>query len=85
MNLQRLWTDEVMQELNPSEKLFYFYVLTAPGRSSESKSYEIDLNDFSKHTGFSIEVIQVLIRRFHQEYCLINYENGVMTVGGIHG
>ncbi len=82
MNLQRLWTDEVMQELNPSEKLFYFYVLTAPGRSSESEPYPVELDDISKHTGFSIEVIQVLIRRFTEEYCLINYENGIMRAGG---
>lgn len=84
MKLENFWNDQMVQEMNPSEKLFYLYLLTSPARKERNK-YEISISEISRHTGFSPEVIQVLLRRFENEYYLINYENNTLKLGGLHG
>ncbi len=88
MKLENFWNDQMVQEMNPSEKLFYIYLLTSPARKERnriSRQYEISISEISRHTGFSPEVIQVLLRRFENEYYLISYENNTLKLGGLHG
>lgn len=83
MDFNKFWNDDGVREMNPSEKLFYLYLHTSP--KAQEKTYEISTLEISNHTGFSVDVINVLIRRFEYEYGLITYSNGLMQVGGLHG
>lgn len=84
MNLQHFWNDEAVREMNPSEKLFYLYLHTSP-KTNEKQPFNIEPEEISKHIGFSVDVINVLIRRFEYEYALITYSDGLMCIGGLHG
>lgn len=84
------WDLEVVQELNPSEKLFYLYLHTSPAAAlmnpdNSPGKFKLSTELISQHTGFSIEVVNSLIRRFEYEYNLISYSDGIMSIGGLHG
>lgn len=68
------WVDSYIQELDPSEKLIYLYLLTNQ-HTKICGIYEISLKQIAFDTGFEKEMISKIIIRFEKDNKVL-YRNG---------
>lgn len=69
------WNDEkVMDMFSPEDKLFMLYLLTNP-HTTQLGVYAINPKHISFETGYTIEVVNVLLDRFENSYKLIKYSH----------
>lgn len=62
----KIWEDNYVLELDPSEKLLFVYLLTN-SRTSIAGIYEINLRKVSMETGFDKEMIMKILERFARD------------------
>ncbi len=57
------WSDPFIQDLNPSEKYFYLYLITNP-KSTIAGVFEISLRQMAFDTGYNQDTVKGLVQRF---------------------
>lgn len=71
----KFWTSmDVIDNYSVEDKFFALYLMTN-GRSTQSGIYSLPKKIISFETGFTIDVIQVLLDRFSKEYGRIAYSD----------
>jgi len=60
------WTDAYIEKLTPDEKLIFIYLLTNP-LNNIAGMYEIRAKRIGFETGYDIEVIENILKRFEKE------------------
>ena len=76
------WNDKkVMDEFSPEDKYFMLYLLTNP-HTTQLGIYELPISSASNETGYTKDVIKVLIERFETKYDTIKYskETGEIAI-----
>lgn len=69
------WQDtKVMDEMTPEDKYFFLYLLTNPA-TNQLGCYEISKRQMSNETGYNLETIEKLIKRFEDILKVIRYSN----------
>ncbi|HOD55438.1 MAG TPA: DNA replication protein DnaD, partial [Candidatus Cloacimonadota bacterium] len=66
------WDDDWVNELDPSEKLFYLYLITNTNNNLIG-IYKMPKKKIRFDTGFSSEVVTLLLDRFENQYKKIYY------------
>jgi len=79
MNVSRniqssFWSDEKVAEFNTEDKLFFLYLLTN-ANTKQVGVYKVSPRQMSFDSGLSPEVVETLMRRFENEYGLIQYDS----------
>src|SRR5690606_31036423 len=68
------WTDaKVLDDMTPEDKYFYLYLLTNP-YTKQCGCYEISKRQMSNETGYNIQTIERLIKRFEKHLKIIRYD-----------
>ncbi|WP_368658480.1 DnaD domain-containing protein [Metabacillus halosaccharovorans] len=68
-----LWKNPIIaEEMNPEDRLFYLYLLTNP-YTTQIGIYRITKREIAFDLGYSLEVIESLMKRFIEEFKLIRY------------
>lgn len=74
------WTDmQVIDNYSVEDKFFYLYLLTN-AKSTQIGIYSLPKKVMSFETGFTTEVIQVLLERFSKTYNIIRYSEDTQEV-----
>jgi hypothetical protein len=69
------WTDsKVVDEFTPEDRYFYLYLLTNP-HTNLCGCYEVSIKQMSDETGYTKEVIKLLLDRFEKSHNVIRYSN----------
>jgi hypothetical protein len=69
------WQDvKVMEEMTPEDKYFYLYLLTNPN-TTQIGIYPLTKKQMAFDTGYSLESIQSLLKRFESDYQVIKYNH----------
>lgn len=67
------WDDtKVMDDFSPEDKYFMLYLLTNP-HTTQLGIYELPISSASNETGYTKDVIRVLLDRFETKYELVKY------------
>lgn len=67
------WEDKkVMDEFSPEDKYFMLYLLTNP-HTTQLGIYELPVSSASNETGYTKDVINVLLDRFENKYDIVKY------------
>jgi len=66
------WDDDWINELDPSEKLFYLYLITTTNNNLIGV-YKMPKKKICYDTGFSMEIVKLLLERFENQYKKIYY------------
>lgn len=73
------WTDSYVEELDPSEKLVFLYMLTNP-LCNICGIYEIRSKRIAYETGFDKEVIERILERFVRDRRIMRVDDWVVLV-----
>ena len=74
------WTDsKVVDEFTPEDRYFYLYLLTNP-HTNLCGCYEVSIKQMSDETGYTKEVIKLLLDRFEKSHNVIRYSNQTKEV-----
>lgn len=69
------WTDDkVLDEFSIDDRLFMLYLMTNP-HTTQLGIYKVNMKYMVIETGFSKDVLNVLIERFERNYGIIKYSN----------
>ncbi len=79
MNVSRniqsaFWTDDKVAEFNTEDKIFFLYLLTND-HTKQVGVYKVSPRQMAYESGLSADVIERLMRRFENEYELIQYDS----------
>ena len=74
----KFWRDSYIEELDPSEKLLFLYLLTNPD-TNISGIYEIPLKIIAVDTGIDKDMVKKLLDRFETDN-KIKYKNGWIAI-----
>jgi len=72
------WQDAFVLNLTPEEKFFYIYLLTN-SKTTQCGCYELPLKLAALETGYDVETIKKLIKRF-EEYGKIKYSENTQEI-----
>ena len=76
----RFWSDsKVIDDMKPEDRYFYLYLLTNE-KSNQVGCYEISKNQISKDTGYSIEKINNILKKFENKLKLIIYDKNTKEI-----
>lgn len=73
------WTDPYTENLDPSEKLLYIYLLTNP-LCNVAGIYEIRFSRMAFETGFDKEMIEKILNRFIKDKKILKIEDWIVIV-----
>lgn len=76
------WTDRWVEELDPSEKLVYLYLLTNP-LCNVAGAYEIHTKRIAYETGFDRSVVENILKRFENDNKIIRYNDYIIIINFI--
>lgn len=68
-----MWRDKIFKNLDTSEKLFWVYLLTNPF-TKQCGIYNTTVYEISLYSGLSVNVVELLLERFQNQYKLIKYD-----------
>ena len=78
------WTDsKVVDEFTPEDRYFYLYLLTNP-HTNLCGCYEVSIKQMSDETGYTKEVIKLLLDRFEKSHNVIRYSNQTKEILLLH-
>ena len=64
------WTDEIVEDFTPEDKLFWLFLLTNP-KATTLGIYEITVKQAAFWIGYSVDSVRTLFDRFENKYGLI--------------
>ena len=73
------WTDSYIEKLSPDEKLVFIYLLTNP-LCNIAGVYEIRSKRIGFETGYDIEVIENILKRFERDGKIIRFNDWLKLV-----
>lgn len=73
------WTDPYVEKLSPDYKLIFLYLLTNP-LCNIAGVYEIRLKRMAFETGYDVEVVETILKRFVKDGKLILIESWIIIV-----
>ena len=73
------WSDPDVEEFDPSEKLLFLYFLTND-KVRLSGIYEIGMKKVSRETGFTVDVILSMIKKFEEKEKMFYIDNHVIVI-----
>lgn len=78
------WTDmQVIEQYSIEDKYFYLYLMTN-GKTTQVGIYPLPIKVISFETGFTTEVVKVLLDRFENDYKQIQYSEKTQEVTVLH-
>jgi len=69
-----IWRDRIFQKLDTSEKMFWLYLLTNH-TTKQCGIYRSPASEMSYYCGLSVDVVNLLLKRFEETYNLIKYDD----------
>ena len=67
------WDDvKVVEDFTPEDRYFYLYLMTNP-HTNLCGCYELGKKQMSSETGYSLKVVEELLKRFEHTYSVIRY------------
>lgn len=76
------WTDAYIEKLTPDEKLLFIYLLTNP-LNNIAGMYEIRSKRIGFETGYDIEVVENILKRFEKDKKILRNEDFIVIVNHI--
>lgn len=76
------WTDPYIEDLDPSEKLLYLYLLTNP-LCNIAGAYEIKMKRIAYETGFDKEMVDKVLNRFAKDGKIVRWNEWIFIVNFI--
>lgn len=73
------WTDPYIEDLDPSEKLVYLYLLTNP-ICNIAGAYEIKMKRIAYETGFDKEMIDKILTRFMRDWKILRVDDWILII-----
>lgn len=73
------WTDSYVERLTPDEKLIFLYLLTNP-LCNVGGIYEIRTKRIGFETGYDIEVIENILKRFERDKKILRHNDWIVMV-----
>ncbi|MBT7338301.1 MAG: hypothetical protein HN802_01205 [Candidatus Jacksonbacteria bacterium] len=73
------WTDPYVEDLDPSEKLLFIYLLTNP-LCNVAGIYEIKIKRIAYETGFDKEMVEKILGRFEKDDKLMKKDDWLIVV-----
>lgn len=73
------WTDGYVEKLTPDEKLIFLYLLTNP-LCNIAGIYEIRSKRIAFETGYDIEVIDTILKRFKKDKKIILFNDWIIII-----
>ncbi len=73
------WTDSYVERLTPDEKLIFLYLLTNP-LCNVGGIYEIRTKRIGFETGYDIEVIENILKRFERDKKILRHNDWIVLV-----
>lgn len=78
------WTDmDVIDNYSVEDKYFYLYLMTN-AKTTQVGIYALPIKVMSFETGYTVDVIRVLLERFNSKYKKIIYSNSTQEVTLLH-
>ena len=69
------WSDsKIVDDFTAEDRYFYLYLLTNE-KSNQLGCYEISKNQMCRDTGYNLETVEKLLKRFEQIHKVIVYDN----------
>ena len=76
------WTDPYIEKLSPDYKLVFLYLLTNP-LANISGVYEIRLKRVAFETGYDVEIIENILKKFVKDHKIIQFESWIIIINHI--
>jgi len=76
------WTDTYIEKLTPDEKLLFIYLLTNP-LCNVAGVYEIRAKRIGFETGYDVEVVETILKRFERDKKILRFEDWIVIVNHI--
>lgn len=76
------WTDSYIERLTPDEKLLFLYLLTNP-LCNVGGIYEIRTKRIGFETGYDIEVVENILKRFERDKKILRHNDWIVLVNHI--
>lgn len=76
------WTDPYIEKLTPDEKLIFLYLLTNP-QCNIAGVYEIRPKRVAYETGYDVEVIETILKRFIKDQKIIRINDWLIVINHI--
>jgi len=76
------WTDTYIEKLTPDEKLLFIYLLTNP-LCNVAGVYEIRAKRIGFETGYDVEVVETILKRFERDKKILRFEDWIVVVNHI--
>jgi len=76
------WTDTYIEKLTPDEKLLFIYLLTNP-LCNVAGVYEIRAKRIGFETGYDVEVVETILKRFERDNKILRLKDWVIIVNHI--
>lgn len=76
------WTDTYIEKLTPDEKLLFIYLLTNP-LCNVAGVYEIRAKRIGFETGYDVEVVENILKRFERDNKILRLKDWVIIVNHI--
>lgn len=73
------WTDTYVEDLDPSEKLLFLYLITNP-LCNVAGIYEIKLKRIAYETGFDKEMVEKILSRFERDGKVLRQDDWIIVV-----
>jgi len=73
------WTDAYVEKLTPDEKLLFLYLLTNP-LCNIGGIYEIRTKRIGFETGYDIEVVETILKRFETDKKILRHNDWIVLV-----
>jgi hypothetical protein len=73
------WTDPYVEELDPSEKLLFLYLLTNP-LCNCAGIYEVRINRMSYEIGFNKKKVEKILNKFVKDSKIIRVDNWIILI-----
>lgn len=76
------WTDSWVEELDPTEKLIFIYLLTNP-LCNIAWCYEIKTKRIAYETGYEKEMVEKILKRFEESGKIVRHDDWIVIVNFI--
>jgi hypothetical protein len=76
------WDDPYVENLSPTEKLMFMYLITTPV-TNIAGSYEITMKKMHDHTALSREEIAIILQKFEKDRKFIYRDNWMFAVNAV--
>lgn len=76
------WTDPYIEKLTPDYKLVFLYLLTNP-LANVAGVYEIRIKRVAYETGYDVEVIETILKKFSKDKKIIHLKDWIVIVNHV--